>query len=354
MFKTNKYRYLIYSAAALLILITGAVICKFIHTKSPVVNVHRLLRQNDTQNFKWPSDSLHSPSLLEIYYRDSMLSYLWTGAGKNEHDNRTMLIQMLRYIDSIGLQAKDYHAAYIVTYDSLARINQFNDRERTAETELVFTDAALTMLFDISYGKPISLTYTGIKYKVDTAGIATIFRQLLINHEWRNTFINLEPNRSEYNVLKTAYNRLRSFNNRLPDADSIDTSGSAPAKRNIILKLKAYGLIDETINVDSVTADEMRYAVGDFQKMTGIGITGTLNQNTIDVLKVPLVKRMAEIRRSLNFWRWCNRLVEQKFILVNIAGAQLWLMDDSSAVSGMRIVAGEGAQLRFMQHTSAR
>ena len=341
MFKIKFSHLPIIIVASFSVLIIAALAYRELLFQPAKINVYDLIHKKTAPDIKWPSDTIRSAGLLNCYYKDSAKNNLWTGREPEQEHNRIMLLQMLSFADSLGLNAKEYHVGYIKTYDSLLHYPNFRESGQRAENELVFTDAALSFLFDAAYGKEIDISYSGIKYNIDSAGIVNMFGHLLIHRNWRKTLDSLQPDSYQFEALKNAHNRIKAFVPEFPPIESIDTSDNFAIKRHAVLKLQAYGLIDQTAGNDSVSDSSFNSALKNFQKMMNTDTTGTLNKETLEALNFPLAKRLEEIKRSLNFWRWAARLQEQQFVFVNVAGACLEVVDNGSKQIEMRVIAGQ-------------
>ena len=260
------------------------------------------------------------------------------GKGKEPDHYRIVLVEMFSYADSVGLYGGDYHKSFLKTYDSLLA------EQNNVKNEQVFTDSALAFLFQAAYGKDIDLSYSGIKQTIDSAKIINAWKHFIVQGSWQKTLDSLEPKRQQYILLKNAFERISAFAREFPEIDSVDTSNIVAIKATSILKLKAYGLLHQADSRDSIRDDTFNFAILGFQKMIGIDTSGKLDDLTIEKLEYPLSKRLAEIKRSLNFWRWTERLAEHEFVFVNVAATHLSVIGDSSTNISMRVILGQSTK----------
>ncbi len=275
------------------------------------------------------------------YYTDTTHQNFWIGTTNQQALNRQMLIQMLSYADSLGLNPKDYRLNYIITHDSLLRTGHFTDTTRYAATETIFTNTARTFLFSAAYGKAITFSYNGLMYTADTAGIANKLLHLLHHHNWRNTLDSIEPHYYQYTVLKAGYNHIKAIIKQYHTIETTTALNTHGIPVSAILKLKAYGLIGPDVNNDSVYGNNLKPVLQAFQKITGVDTTGHLGSITLNNLKYPLSIRLSEIKASLNFWRWAQRIPEHRLIFVNVGAAVLQVIDSDALKLDMRIIVGE-------------
>ncbi len=291
---------------------------------------------------KTDSVDINSRDFLKKYYDVFGYTKNWTDSSGTNDKYRDMLIDMLKHADSLGLDRKDYHQDYISRFDSLSHLPKFDYAQYESENELIFADAALTFLYHVAYGKEINIGYNGVKYNIDSARIVTMFDSLLIKHNWRGILDSLEPKTTQYVILKSQLNRMQSFMQDSAWTDSITATNTPAVKQALVMKLKAYGLMPDSVNNDSVSASLLRTAIKGFQRMMGTDTTGVANDKTLAYLNFPLKKRIEQIKESLNYWRWTGRLKEHDFILVNIPAARLQIVSsDSTKDIGMRVIVGK-------------
>lgn len=329
----------------LVILVLAVVITIDVIVKKPFFasakdRIYELLHAKGKVTVKSDSEQINSRDFLSKYYDYFGYKQLWTDSAKLNDKYRDMLIQMLNHADSLGLDRKSYHQDYITKFDSLSHLPNFDYTEYESENELIFTDAALTFLYHVAYGKEINIGFNGVKYNIDSARILNVFKDLLLTGDWRKTLDSLEPQTKQYIILKAELNRMNSCLHNMPGLDTAKvTAGNSSVAIN---KLKAYGVIDENMDNDSVTAAQLKAGVKAYQKIMSIDTTGKLDDKTLAALNFRLTKRVSQIKESLNDWRWTGRLKEREFILVNIPAARLQIVkSDSTKEISMKVIVGK-------------
>ena len=300
--------------------------------------------QNKKERLRVKEDSVKitSREFLTKFYDRFGYQQTWTDSAKINDRYRDMLIQMLNHADSLGLNRKDYHQDYITKFDSMSHLPKFDYAEFESENELIFSDAALTFLYHVAYGKEINIGFNGVKYNIDSARILTVFKNLLASGDWRKTLDSIEPKTTQYLTLKTELNRVSSYLRKAPTLDTALVSATPESRTTVVNKLKAYGLIDETISSDSISNDALKRGIKGFQKMMSADTTGKLDDKTIAALNFSLSRRVEQLKESLNDWRWTGRLKEREFILVNIPAARLQIVKaDSTKDVSMKVIVGK-------------
>ena len=282
--------------------------------------------------------------MLEKYFNHFEYQTKFTDTTHAQNAFRDMLIEMLNQADSLGLNRVDYHEDYLLKYDSLLHQPGFDMKEFESENELIFSDAALSFLYHVAYGKEINIGFNGVKYNIDSARITQVYNNLLVHQNWRLALDTIEPKTSQYLTLKKELNHLQTFLRNHPEADSVKVSVTTPEKDVLILKLKAYNLIPDSLSDDSVSSVDLRTALKNFQRMMNTDTTGKADAATADAVNFSLTKRAGQIKESLNYWRWTGRLKEKEFILVNIPAARLQIVrEDSTKDVSMKVIVGKTA-----------
>ena len=304
--------------------------------------ITELLHSKERLKVKEDSEKITSRDFLSKFYEHFGYNQTWTDSAGTNDRYRDMLIQMLSHADSLGLNRKDYHENYIAKFDSLSHLPNFDYAEFESENELIFTDAALTFLYHVAYGKEINIGFNGVKYNIDSAHILNVYKNLLASGDWRKTLDSIEPKTTQYLTLKTELNRMSSYLRKVPGLDTAQAKPSPTDRGLAINKLKAYGLIDENTNNDSVSNDAFKKGVKGFQKMMSADTTGKLDDKTVAMLNFSLTRRVEQLKESLNDWRWTGRLKEREFILINIPAARLQIVkSDSTKDVSMKVIVGK-------------
>ncbi|BAV34932.1 peptidase [Sulfuricaulis limicola] len=81
-------------------------------------------------------------------------------------------------------------------------------------------------------------------------------------------------------------------------------------------------------------------AVKRFQQRHGLQADGVVGARTRAALNVPVAARIAQLRRTLERWRWMPRDFGEHYILVNSAGFELAVVERGRTVLGMRVIVG--------------
>jgi L,D-transpeptidase YcbB len=84
----------------------------------------------------------------------------------------------------------------------------------------------------------------------------------------------------------------------------------------------------------------LKEAVQSFQRRHSIDPDGAVGAATLRELNHTVEEWIAELKLNLDRWRWLPNDLGERFIMVNIAGFELEVVDNGRAVESMNVVAG--------------
>lgn len=85
-------------------------------------------------------------------------------------------------------------------------------------------------------------------------------------------------------------------------------------------------------------------AVRLFQRRHGLLADGVVGARTRAALNIPVEARIAQLRRTLERWRWLPHELGEHYILVNSAGFELAVVERGRTVLSMRVIVGTPEQ----------
>jgi L,D-transpeptidase YcbB len=86
---------------------------------------------------------------------------------------------------------------------------------------------------------------------------------------------------------------------------------------------------------------QLAEAVRMFQRRHGIDDDGSVGTATLRELNHTVEERIAEMKLNLDRWRWLPNDLGERFVLVNIAGFEMEVVDRGRAVQTMNVVVGK-------------
>jgi murein L,D-transpeptidase YcbB/YkuD len=81
-------------------------------------------------------------------------------------------------------------------------------------------------------------------------------------------------------------------------------------------------------------------AVKQFQARHGLDADGVVGKNTLAALNVPIETRIQQIILNMERWRWLPQELGSRYLLVNMAGFSLQVIENDRSVMDMRVIIG--------------
>ena len=91
----------------------------------------------------------------------------------------------------------------------------------------------------------------------------------------------------------------------------------------------------------SLYDDQLARAVKHFQDRHAIEPDGVLGPATVAELNRPLSQRIDELRLNMDRWRWLPHDLGPRYVLVNVAGFELEVVENSRIIDEMNVVVGQ-------------
>ena len=82
-------------------------------------------------------------------------------------------------------------------------------------------------------------------------------------------------------------------------------------------------------------------AVKRYQKRHGLKADGKVGPQTRRSLNIPVRDRIRQIRVNMERWRWLPRKLGKRYLVVNMAGFELYIMQNDSEVLSMPVIIGK-------------
>jgi len=86
---------------------------------------------------------------------------------------------------------------------------------------------------------------------------------------------------------------------------------------------------------------ELAEAVKHYQARHGLEVDGRLGPQTRRTLNITATQRIRQIRTNMERWRWLPRRLGKRYLMVNIAGFELYIVDNDSTVLTMPVIIGK-------------
>ena len=260
------------------------------------------------------------------------------------------LVTAIGKADLEGLRPADYHLDRIdrtlaEVKDNRAQSKPLNPG-RLVDLDLLLTDAFLLYGSHLLAGRvnPETIGSEWIANRRDM-DMAKVLQDALGAGRVSLALQDLVPPQRGYATLRAALAKYRkiaadggwpsvSEGIKLQKGDSAERVGALCSR----LEAEGYKVNGSPA---SMFGDDLDLAVREFQRLHGLGVDGVVGPATIATLNTPAEQRVKQIEVNMERWRWLPQDLGRRHILVNIAGFELDVIEDSQAVLTTRVVVGK-------------
>lgn len=284
-------------------------------------------------------EPIHASSALPHFYEDRLYKPAWTG-----ETHRVLALDLTRALRESaleGLRSEDYHLAKIE--ELLGRLREAPATpELLGDLDLLLTDAFLIYGAHLVSGRvdPESFDpeWIAVRREVD---LVAVLNRAIADRRPRETLRALLPLHPGYGRLREALARYRGLEDWPPVTAEMRTGDTAPEVVALRRRLLASGDLDAGDDSGGELFDAaLEEAVKRFQDRHGLGSDGVVGAKTLTALAAPVAERVHQIELNLERWRWLPRDLGRRYVLVNIPGFTLQVIEDGNAVLAMRTVVG--------------
>lgn len=262
-------------------------------------------------------------------------------------DLRRQLIDAVEQAAGDGLIPADYHAD-ILSGLSLRPMSDFSEDLR-ADLDLLFSDAFLMLSSHMLEGKvnpkTVHAEWTANRRQ---RKMESVLSEALERANITGTLDSLRPADPAYRKLMAARQDLTSLLGQpwLPLAlrPTIRPSYQDERLREIRRRLSELGeLTEETVTANDPLHNDadLESAITRFQARHGLEPDGIIGPNTLAALNLMPVERLRQIDATLERWRWLPESLGETYVLVNIAGFELKMVENDKEVLRKRVIVGQ-------------
>lgn len=290
-----------------------------------------------------------SPAVAEFYVSRGYQPAWMDGRGLS--DGARQLIALLRNAKREGLQPDDYHLSRIDSYSSRLRDHQNKENEAYlglwSDLELLLSDAYLLFATHLLVGRVDPETFDPHWHVLrGEADLLDRMENALRAGRIQESLRELLPTHPDYLHLRRFLERLMELESLqawpvVPEGPKMEKGDRGERVRMLRSRLAASGDLSEGEVPDEYLFDEgVEAGVRRFQKRHGLEADGVVGRVTMLALNTPIEERILQIRLNMERWRWLPRNLGSRYILINIAGFFLDVVEQGKKVLSMRVVVG--------------
>ena len=284
------------------------------------------------------------------FYAKNDFAPLWvTQDGLSDKARR--LLTLLSKADEEGLSARDYLPASLSGYD-ISGDSIGKSPGDLAKLEIELTAAALEYSHHVSAGrvKPIRVSELHT-IKAKPVKPSDVLVKLKTSTKPDSYLASLQPLMPQYQNLKKALAKYRRSSDGqeqavfIPSGKLIKAGGSDGRIELLAKRLQQLGYYsvpaEQSGNDTTFYNPELVAAVKDFQKQSGLNNEGIIGRLTLGALNGKSdTEKINKIILSMERLRWLPQNLKSKYIFVNQAFFETWMMDDGKEVYRSDVVVG--------------
>lgn len=286
-----------------------------------------------------------SEALIE-FYEERRFGPAWIG-DRGPIPRIDSLLAVLQRADRHGFRPADYHVDAIQTLHQKIQNRDSQDLGRISDLELLSTDAFLLYASHLLTGRlsPTEITPTW-NISSREADLIQKLTEATTGTSIATVLQSLHPPQSEYVRLVEALRRYR----RLAASGGWPTVPEGPTLRageqgsrvgRVRKRLRVTGdLSSDRSEAPDSFGTSLRDAVVGFQERHGLEPDGAVGPATRAALNVPAAERVQQLIVNMERWRWLPQDLGRRYVLVNIAGFRLRVVEEGDEVLRMSVVTG--------------
>jgi len=284
--------------------------------------------------------SIAAVDFLPRLYEKRQFNPAWSNKGNVE-----ALLEAIESSDEQGLTPSDFHAEQLAAMGKSAQ-----DPDARADLDILMTDAFVRLAYQMLFGK-VDPEKLDADWNFDELILeqdpATVINESLDSGKIGELIADLEPKEPYYESIKAALKRYRQIEAnggwpQIPEGPKLKAGMESDRVIALRRRLQATGDLGNGGATGSTSFDDpLGEAVKRFQKRHGLDADGVVGGKTLAALNVPVEARINQIRVNLERARWVLHNLEPDYIVVNIAGFEVYVVENGEEVWTSRAVVGK-------------
>jgi murein L,D-transpeptidase YcbB/YkuD len=277
--------------------------------------------------------------VLKAFYKDRQYKPLWSDA--NGRLNRAYdLLQVIFRAGDEGLRPDDYFV------DELRKNWEATGLEESMRLDLLLS-AALYRYSNQVYSGRFSPAELDVNWHIHSEALdmASLLRKVAKKESIATLLKALPPQHSGYQLLKKALSRFRDIERqggwqRIDNGPTLEPGMQHPQVAQLRQRLRIEGDLVDGADTD-IFDHGLSEAVERYQQRHGLLVDGNVGPQTRRSLNIPVSARIRQISINMERWRWMPRKLGKRYLMVNMTGFELYIMEQGAVVLSMPVIVGK-------------
>jgi L,D-transpeptidase YcbB len=300
-------------------------------------------------------DTIHISPSTPGFYRRRRWRPAWVNKDELTNTGKRML-EVLGRTEDDGLSPLRYR------YDLLQRmvaslkdgkgLDDAASAQYGADVDILLTEAFARYINDLALGV-LSPTESGLKWRIprDQMPKATVLRTLERTADPDRIIQNARPAVPQYGRLSKVLARLQSIKasggwGPVPAGKAAkgDSSAVVAALRARLARsddMREATFAQRGAQRPTVFDRDLFLALQHFQQRHAIDPDGQLGSETLEELNRPIDEHISEIKINMDRWRWLPHNLGRMYVLVNVAGFEMSVIERNHELIAMNVVVGQ-------------
>ncbi len=298
-------------------------------------SLEKLLQTNSKQ-----LPELNEPAVVDFYGKGKYKP-LWSDA-KGPLNRAYDLLSVIIHADDEGLKPADYYLDEITKYWAA------KDLDAAVHLELLLS-AALYRYSSHVYSSRVNPHELDVDWHIKNKALDVrgLFSAVARKESISQLLNALPPQHSGYQLLKKALQRYRDLEQQggwqwFNKGPTLQSGVQHKQVKQLRQRLEITGdLVDDSLQNMDIFDYGLTEAVKRFQQRHGLEVDGRVGPQTRRALNITVSARIRQIRINMERWRWMPRKLGKQYLLVNMTGFELYIMENGSSVLSMPVIIGK-------------
>lgn len=302
-------------------------------------------------------DTLHLSGPVVKFYRERGYRQVWTDYDEILERGLAVLKTMGRSSQD-GFEPEEYR--YLLAVELLHEVERDSLEESAEPAQMGEVDLVLSEVFAQHArhlaGGALDPKVAGLDWQIEREepDIVGLLRRLESGDSPDRLVDSLRPRAPEYRRLMAVLARYREIEKaggwpQVADADL--PAVGRPAEVVAVLRRRVLAERDPAevelaargAASSNVYDEGLKQALAHFQERHGLQTEAALDDATLAELNTPVSERIAELKLNMDRWRWLPHELGALYVMVNVAGFELEVVEHDSALLAMKVVVGKEA-----------